>query len=70
MLVLSALAIVATVLVLPVADGTRNRLLSLLGLVLTAMIALSSTSFVSNAMAGLMLRILGNFRPGGFCADR
>jgi small conductance mechanosensitive channel len=66
MLALTGLAIVAVILALPVADATRAQLLSLLGLVLTAMIALSSTSFVANAMAGLLLRVLGNFRPGDF----
>jgi small conductance mechanosensitive channel len=34
----------------------RGELLGLFGLVLTAVVALSSTTFVSNAMAGLMLR--------------
>ncbi len=34
--------------------------------VFTAIIALSSTTFVSNAMAGLMLRSLGNFHAGDF----
>ena len=41
-------------------------MLGLLGLVLTGIIGLSSTSFVSNAMAGLMLRSVGSFRSGDF----
>ena len=54
------------VLVLPLDGETRGQLLSLLGLVLTAIIALSSTTFVSNAMAGVMLRAVGGFHPGDF----
>lgn len=64
LLVVTALGIVAVVLALPVKDTLRGQLLGLLGLVLTGVIALSSTTFVANAMAGLMLRAVGNFRPG------
>ncbi len=64
MLAITAVAIVATVLALPVSETTRGQLLSLLGLVLTGIIAFSSTTFVANAMAGLMLRAVGNFRAG------
>jgi small conductance mechanosensitive channel len=66
MLLLTALAIVLVILVLPISDTTRGQLFGLLGLILTAVIALSSTTFVSNAMAGLMLRSVGSFRPGDF----
>ncbi|MCA9293604.1 MAG: mechanosensitive ion channel family protein, partial [Phycisphaerales bacterium] len=67
MLILTALAIVVVILVVPVSnDATRGQLLTLLGLVLTAIIGLSSTTFVSNAMAGFLLRSLGNVRVGDF----
>ena len=59
--------LVAAILVLPLpGDATRGQLLSLLGLVLTAILTLSSTHLVSNAMAGVMLRAVGGFRPGDF----
>jgi small-conductance mechanosensitive channel len=61
-----ALAIVALILALPLDSNTTGQLLSLFGLVVTAVIALSSTTFVSNAMAGLMLRSVGGFHPGDF----
>jgi len=64
MLAITALAIVAALLALPVGETTRGQLLSLLGILLTAMIAFSSTTFVANAMAALMLRAVGNFRAG------
>ncbi len=57
---------VLLVLVLPLDGQTRGQLLSLFGLVLTAVIALSSTTFVSNAMAGFMIRAVGGFGPGDF----
>ncbi len=61
-----ALAILLILLSLPVSDATRGQLLSLLGLVLTALIALSSTTLVANAMAGLLLRIVNSFHPGDY----
>ena len=57
---------IALVLALPIESETTGQLLSLFGLVITAVIALSSTTFVSNAMAGFMLRSVGGFRPGDF----
>ena len=66
MLVLSAIGLVCIILSLPVSEATRGDLLSLLGLVLTGVIALSSTTFVSNIMAGLMLRSVKSFRHGDF----
>jgi len=61
-----AVVLVVAVLSAPVDGQTRGQLLSLLGLTLTAIFTLSSTTFVANAMAGLMLRAVGNFRPGDF----
>jgi small conductance mechanosensitive channel len=66
MLLVTALGLVAVVLALPMSDTLRGQLLGLLGLALTGVVALSSTTFVANAMAGLMLRAVGNFRPGDF----
>jgi small-conductance mechanosensitive channel len=57
---------VALVLAMPLDSATTGQLLSLFGLVVTAVIALSSTTFVSDAMAGLMLRAVGGFHPGDF----
>lgn len=60
------LGLVIAILLLPVSEETRGHLLSLLGLLLTAIIAMSSTTLASNAMAGLMLRAMRNFRTGDF----
>jgi small-conductance mechanosensitive channel len=66
MLMLVGVGVVLIILVLPVDDATQSDLLRLLGLLLTAVIALSSTTFVANAMAGFMLRAVRSFRPGDF----
>jgi small-conductance mechanosensitive channel len=51
---------------LPIPADSKNQLLSVMGLVLTAIIALSSTTLVGNAMAGIMLRFMHVFRAGDF----
>ncbi|MGY0399837.1 MAG: mechanosensitive ion channel family protein [Ostreibacterium sp.] len=51
---------------LPIDSSAKNSVFSLLGLVITGVIAISSTTFVSNAMAGIMLRIIRHFKPGDF----
>ncbi len=66
LLVLTAALAIAVVLTLPVGDSTREQLLGLFGIVLTGAIGLSSTTFLGNALAGLMLRALNNYRPGDF----
>ncbi|MBC2606633.1 mechanosensitive ion channel family protein [Pelagicoccus albus] len=66
MLVLTALALVAVIIALPLKDGTKDQLLGLFGLVLTGIIGLSSTTFVANAMGGFMIRSIASFRSGDF----
>ena len=53
-------------LVLPIEGETRGQVLGLFGVVFTGIIALSSTTFVTNALAGLMLRLIRNYREGDF----
>ena len=61
-----AIAIIAAVLALPIGDVMRNQVLTLLGIVLTAIITLSSTTFVANMMASFMLRAVNGFKLGNF----
>ncbi|WP_317931410.1 mechanosensitive ion channel family protein [Halioxenophilus sp. WMMB6] len=58
--------LVAIIATLPIAESLRNQLITLVGLVVTAVITLSSTNIAGNAMAGLLLRMLANYRPGDF----
>jgi small conductance mechanosensitive channel len=65
-LVISFVALIMIIIVFPINDTLRGQLIGLIGILLTAAIALSSTTFMGNIMAGLMLRAVGNFRPGDF----
>lgn len=58
--------VVLLILELPIDDARRGQLMSLLGILVTAAVALSSTTLLGNAMAGFMLRSIRNFRPGDF----
>lgn len=68
---LSLFFIVAIMVTAPLEDGIRGNLISLFGIALTGVIALSSTTLASNAMAGLMLRAVRNFKRGDYirCGD-
>jgi len=65
-ILLSIAGLLLVILLAPLSEVTRGQVLSLLGIVITAVIALSSTTFVSNTMAGFMLRLVRNFRTGDF----
>jgi len=57
---------VSFILALPIGEETKGQLLTLFGILLTAVIGLASTTFVGNAMAGLMLKGLRGLGPGDF----
>ncbi|GAB4343882.1 MAG: mechanosensitive ion channel [Calditrichia bacterium] len=63
---LTMAGVIAIVLTLPIVESSKNQIISLLGVLLSGTIALSSTTIVSNAMAGIMLRITRPFRIGDF----
>jgi len=63
---LSLFFIVAIMVTAPLEDGIRGNLISLFGIALTGVVALSSTTLASNAMAGLMLRAVRNFKRGDY----
>ena len=60
------LAVLLVILFMPFGHTLRGQLLGLYGLVISATIALSSTTLVGNIMAGLMLKAIGNCRPGNY----
>ena len=66
MILLTAAGLFIVILVIPMGDTMRGQLLSLIGILLSAAIALSSTTVLGNAMAGLMTRAVSNFRMGDF----
>lgn len=67
MLLLTLLGGLAFVLALTRDDSElRGQLLGFLGILLSAAIALSSTTFLGNALAGILLRVVAGFRIGDF----
>jgi len=66
MLALTLAGGIAVILSFPISDTLRGQLLSLIGILLSAAIALSSTTFIGNIMAGIMLRAIKSARPGDF----
>jgi small-conductance mechanosensitive channel len=58
------LIILILILFLPLESALRGQLLSLFGLIVSATIALSSTTLVGNVMAGIMLKTIKSCRPG------
>ena len=66
MLALGAIGVLIIIISLPISDTLRGQLLSLIGILLSAAIALSSTTFIGNILAGIMLKVVGNLRVGKF----
>lgn len=60
--VLSVVAVVAVALTLK--DPVRDQVLKFLGIVVSAVLAFSSTTLVGNGLAGVMLRAQSHFRGG------
>ncbi len=60
------LLLLILILITPLTDTLKGQLIGLLGISFTAALALSSTTFLGNIMAGLMLKALGKYRPGDF----
>ena len=56
--------ILALILFLPLNTELRGQLLGLYGIVVSATVALSSTTLVGNVMAGIMLKTIKSCRPG------
>ena len=57
---------IAMILALPMSEATRGNISSLIGIVISAVFALSSATFIGNGLAGVLLRTINNFRPGDF----
>jgi small conductance mechanosensitive channel len=65
-LALSLIAVLAVILVLPIEESSRNRLIGLIGLLVSGTIAFSSTNLLANLMGGILLRTTKPFRIGDF----
>lgn len=66
MLVLTIIGGVVIIIALPFSDTLRGQLLTLFGVLFSAAIAFSSTTFIGNILAGLMLKVIKNIKLGDF----
>jgi small conductance mechanosensitive channel len=66
MLCLTCVTLIVTLLIVGGVTHTLEPIVGLLGLIVTVALTISSTTFTSNAMAGLMLRAVRNFRMGDY----
>lgn len=58
--------IIAIIIASPMGSDTKGQVLQLVTVGVTAVIALSSTTLVANAMGGLMLKMMRSFKPGDY----
>lgn len=63
-LFLSFAALIAFILVLPIKESLQGQILSVIAIIISAGIALSSTTVLGNIMAGLMNSSMNRFRNG------
>jgi len=63
---ISLCSLIALILTLPIDQTAKNQLLGLVGVVLSAAFALSSTTFIGNILAGILLKSIKSFKPGDF----
>lgn len=63
---LTLVGLVAIVLALPINETSRNRLIGMVGLLISGIIAFASTIAAANFMSGILLRITKPFRIGDF----
>ena len=64
--ILTLSTVIVLVVLAPLAESTRNQILGLIGLLVSGVIAVSSTAFVTNFMAAIMLRVTKPFAVGDF----
>lgn len=57
---------IVVILSLPLSEDLRKQILALFGVLISAVVAFSSTTMTANFMAGLMLRITRPFKVGDF----
>jgi len=63
---IALIGIIAVILAIPMEDSIKSQITSLIGIVISAVFALSSATFIGNGLAGIMMRAINNFKPGDF----
>jgi small-conductance mechanosensitive channel len=64
--VIVLIGLLAFTITLPIEHSLKGQIISLIGIVLSAALALSSTTIIGNALAGLMNSSIKNFKLGDF----
>lgn len=64
--VIGLVGAVAIILAIPMGESLKGQITSLIGIVVSAVLALSSATFIGNALAGIMLRAVNSFKAGDF----
>ncbi len=60
------IGIISIILALPMSPDQKGQVTSLIGIVLSAVLGLSATTFIGNALAGIALKMRRSFKPGDF----
>lgn len=63
---IALIGVIAIILAIPMPADVKGQITSLIGIVISAVLALSSATFIGNALAGIMIRAINNFKPGDF----
>jgi small-conductance mechanosensitive channel len=66
LLVVGFTGLLSVVFALPISDDSKQVIVSAGGIVVGAAVALSSTTFISNGMSGIMLRLIEPFNVGDY----
>ena len=56
----------ATVSALPIDPTVKEEITKLMGIVISAVLALGSATFIGNGLAGIMIQTVNSFKPGDF----
>ena len=58
--------LISIILAIPMSPEIKKEVTNIIGIVISAVLALSSATFIGNALAGIMLKAVKNFKPGDF----
>lgn len=63
---IALIGIISIILALPMSPEQQGQITNLIGIVLSAVLGLSATTFIANALAGIALKMRRSFKPGDF----
>ena len=63
---ITMVGLISVILALPFDGETRGQISSLLGILISGVLAFSSTTFIGNMLAGILLRFINHYKSGDF----